>query len=496
MNNPIKKIAIVGRDADGWITALVLKQAFYSPEQNIDIEFIELAPDLTPQDCFSVLPNHRVFHKIIGANERYLLKEAKGHYCFAQRFSNWSGSAAPFMHAYDRFGFDFDDIDFYQYWLKAADSGMKVSLEDFNLGAVAAKQGKYVVFEESAVTFSQATCGLHLSAVDYTKSIAKAAMALGLKRTAGELAKVNADGERINSIILTNGTEVKADFFIDASGTDSVLIKHLEQNNIRSWSKWLPANRIMVASAPVLEPLPAFSQISAFRDGWIGIYPLLNRTAINVVYSSENANAERVLEKAVVVTGLPLSEVTDSAFSAGAREKHWIGNCLAVGSSAVSLEPLDATQLHVLHIGLSLLRTLFPTNREYMPEADIYNKKIQGFVENIRDFQIAHYHLNKRYGEPYWDALRDQDVPSSLKEKIALFETRGVVALNEDETFMQENWTALFVGHRLETKNYDPQVNKFSDEELIERFQKVLGYIKSEVERMPSMQAQVEMTLM
>lgn len=497
LNNPIKKIAIVGRDADAWITALVLKKAFASSEQDVEIVLVELTPDLTQADFFSVLPSHKILHKVLGANERLLLKQAKGHYCFAQRFSNWSGAAASFMHAYDKFGIDFDGIDFYQYWLRAASSGMNVSLEDFNLGAVAAKQAKYVVFDESAKTFSQAACGFHLSAMDYVRSIAQAAMAVGLKRVPGKVGRVNVVAGSIDSIVLANGDEIKADFFIDVTGSEALLIKALEEHdNIQKWSKWLPANRVIVASAPSLEPLAAFSQISAFREGWVGIYPLLNRTAVNIVYSSDHIQADSVVEKASIFTGLAISDVTDTSFAAGARDKHWIGNCLALGSSAVSLEPLDATQLHPLHIGLSLLRTLFPNDSKNMPEAEIYNQKMCGFVENIRDFQIAHYHLNKRYGDPYWDALRNMDIPNSLKEKIELFESRGIVALKEDETFLQENWTALFVGHKVETRSYDPLVNQLPDQELIIKFQQILNYIKNEVEQMPSLQAQVEMTLM
>jgi tryptophan halogenase len=497
LNNPIKKIVIIGRDADAWITALVLKRAFSSAEHSVEIELVELRPDLTPQDFFSVLPSHKILHQVLGANERLLLKQANGHYCFAQRFSNWSGAAAPFIHAYDKFGIDFEGIDFYQYWLKAASNGMTVSLEDFNLGAVAAKQGKYVVFDESAKTFSQATCGFHLSAMDYVRSIAQAAMAIGLKRTPGEVAQVQVTGERIDSIVMTTGIEIKADLFIDASGSEALLIKAVEENNnIQSWSKWLPANRVMVASAPSLEPLAAFAQISAFREGWVGIHPLLNRTAVNIVYSSDHIKAEDVVEKASIFTGLPMSNATDTSFAAGARTKHWIGNCVAIGSTAVSLEPLDATQLHPLHLGLSLLRTLFPVDSNHMPEAEIYNQKMCGFVENIRDFQIAHYCLNKRYGDPYWDTARNMEIPDSLKKKIALFESRGIIALNEEDTFLQENWTALFAGHKVETKNYDPLVNQFSDQELIIKFQQILNYIKNEVEQMPSLQAQIEMTLM
>ncbi|MET0356303.1 MAG: tryptophan 7-halogenase [Cellvibrio sp.] len=496
MNNSVKKVAIVGRDADAWITALVLQQAFASPEQKIEIELIELTPDLGKQDFFSVLPSHKVLHKILGANERLLLKEANGHYCFAQRFSNWSGGAAPFVHAYDRFGVDFNNIDFYQYWLKAKSSGMRVALEDFNLGAVAAKQGRYAIFDESTVTFSQASYGFHLSATDYIKSIAKAAIAVGVKHSVSNVVRVNTREERIDSVLLADGKEIRADFFIDASGTESLLIKTIEKNNIQSWSQWLPANRIMVATAPSMEPLPAYSQVSAFKEGWFGIYPLLNRTAINIVYSSQYATAENMYEKATILSGLNFTDATETLFSAGTRTRHWIGNCLAIGSSAVSLEPLDAIQLHPLHIGLSLLKNLFPNDIDKMPEADIYNQKMRGFVENMRDFQIAHYYLNKRYGDPYWDKVRAVKPPSSLEDKMELFASRGVIALSEDETFAQENWTALFAGHGLETRHYTPLVNQFSDEELIGKFQQILKHIKDEVARMPSLQAHVEMTLM
>jgi tryptophan halogenase len=428
--------------------------------------------------------------------ENLLLRAAKGCYCFGQRFSNWSGGAVPFVHAYDRFGVDFDGVDFYQFWVKAVASGMKVPLEEFNLGAVAAKQAKYVVFDESSQTFSQASHGYHLSALNYIKAIAQAALAVGVKHSAGQLADVKVQNGCISAICLADGAEITADFYIDASGAEALLIKHLEQNNIQSWSKWLPANRIIVASALSLEPLPGFSQISAFKEGWVGLYPLLDRTAINIVYSSKHINSNAALEKVTALTGLKITDATEMSFSPWAREKHWIGNCLAVGSSAVSLEPLDATQLHLLHVGLSLLRSLLPSDTADMPEADIYNQKMRGFAENLRDYQAAHYHLNKRYGEPFWDAVRNVDIPAALNEKIKLFEARGIIPLYEDETFLQEDWIALFVGHNVQTKHFDPMVNKFADEELMVKFQQILGHIKNEVENMPSLQAQVEITLL
>lgn len=495
MSNAIKKVAIVGRDAEAWITALYLQQALSGIEPTIEVVLIELPAELTKQDFFSVMPSHKLLHKVLGANERLLLKESRGHYCFAQRFSNWCGGAAPYMHAYDRFGLDFNGIDFYQYWLKARANGLQVSLEDFNLGAVAAKQQKYVVFEASATVFSHASCGYHLSAIEYVKAIAKGAMANGVKRIQACVSHVNTDGENIKSVVLVDGQEIVADLFIDASGSEAVLIKEIENNNIEKWSHWLPVDHIMVASAPVSSTLPSYSQISAFKDGWLGIYPLLDRTAINFAYSSKGVSPEKLTELASVYAGMPIMDVTDTPFSAGARKKSWIGNCIALGATAVSLEPLDAVHLHPLHIGLSLIRELFPNDRSFMPEADIYNKKLFTFIENIRDFQIAHYHLNRRYGESLWDHVRNMDIPESLKNKIELFATRGVLSMNDNETFLQENWISLFVGQKLDTKKYDPLVDLLPEQDLIENFQKLLTYIKSEIEHMPSMQAYVEMNL-
>lgn len=495
MSNAIQKIAIVGRDADAWISTLHLQQVLAGLESAIEIVLIELPADLTGQDFFSVMPAHKLLHQVLGANERILLKASKGHYCFAQRFSNWCGGAAPYMHAYDRYGVDFNGVDFHQYWLKAKANGLQVPLEDFNLGAVAAKQQKYVVFDESATIFSHASCGYHVSAIEYVKAIAKGALAKGVRRIQARISRVNVDGENIKSVVLADGQEIVADLFIDVSGTDAVLIKAIENNNIEKWSHWLPVDHIMVASAPALSSLPSYSQISAFKEGWFGIYPLLDRTAINFAYSSQEVSPAKLAELASVYAGMPISDITDTPFSAGARKKSWIGNCIALGCSSVSFEPLDAVHLHPLHIGLSLLRELFPNNKDVMLEANIYNRKFFSFMENIRDFQIAHYHLNRRFGEPLWDYVRNMPVPDSLKHKIQLFAACGMVSMNEDETFLAENWLSLFFGQKLDVKKYNPLVDLLPEQDLIENFQKLLSYIKNEIEHMPSMQAYVEMNL-
>jgi tryptophan halogenase len=111
----------------------------------------------------------------------------------------------------------------------------------------------------------------------------------------------------------------------------------------------------------------------------------------------------------------------------------------------------------------------------------------------MRDFQAAHFALNRRFGEPFWDAVREQVPPESLARKLKLFEARGVVSINEEETFEEDSWNAVFMGHGLEPRAWDPLVELMPDPELMAQFQRMLKFIAGEVEAMPSLQAQLEM---
>lgn len=493
--NPLKRIVIVGRDAEGWLTALMLQKSFSAHKSTLEIVYIELPSDSNSQDFYSVLPSHKLLHEMLGAKEQTLLRLSGGMYSFGQRYTNWAGNNTAYLHSYDRFGVDFDHVPFYHYWQKAADAGLKLPLESFNLGAAAALAGRYVVFEGVENTFSNASYGYQFEARAYAAAVAKAAMSLGLKHHASPIKHIVEGAAGIESISLDDGNEVTADLFIDASGYESILIKRLDVAGPESWSQYFPADRLIVASAPKLEPLPSFSQITAFSAGWIGIYPLLNKTAINIAYSSQYITSTEVLERAAAIAGGRIDDATESHFEASNRPRHWIKNCIALGSAATNLEPLDATQLHLLHLSFSLLRELFPQNTNYETEMKIYNEKMQRYAESIRDFMFARYYLNKRYDDEFWNFVREQPVPDTLKNRLDLFMSRGVISMFEEDVFLEEDWYALFVGNRLRAEVLDPLIARTPDEDLMSKFQQLLVYIKAEVEKMPLLQSYTEMTL-
>jgi tryptophan halogenase len=169
-----------------------------------------------------------------------------------------------------------------------------------------------------------------------------------------------------------------------------------------------------------------------------------------------------------------------------------VGNCIALGEAAVVLEPLDALHLHVIQLGLSRLIAFFPVEADALVEADAYNVDIAAHISNIRDFQIAHYKLNQRFGDPVWDSARDMNIPESLAYKLNLFAQRGRVALYDHESFEIENWNAIFVGHGVMPRTYDPLADALPREEQIVKFKGMLHFIAEEVRTMPSLDAHLE----
>ncbi|RZJ20576.1 MAG: tryptophan 7-halogenase, partial [Brevundimonas sp.] len=162
-------------------------------------------------------------------------------------------------------------------------------------------------------------------------------------------------------------------------------------------------------------------------------------------------------------------------------------NCIAIGASAVSLPPLDAVQLHMIHIGLSTLISLFPAAAETMPEAAAYNRAMVSHVVNVRDFQLTHTVLNGRVGEPFWDRARAMELPASLRTRLRIFAARGRVLLNEDESFQPHNWTQILLGHGLMPSDHDPAVDAVPAGDQMARVQGLLTRIAGEVKAMPAL---------
>jgi tryptophan 7-halogenase len=483
MMRRVQQVVVVGADAPAWMAAAALHASLSGA--GVRVRVIEIPTLLQPVDAYSTLPEMAGFHYRIGLEEQLLFSACKAVPIAGQRFSNWSGGSPPFIHGYDHPTPPGPSLGFTQLWIKGRQNGLRTEFDNFSLGAMAAKSGRVPVATESAELRS--TFGYHIDAGAYSALLRLFALRGGVESKAAVVSEVEIEGDRIAAVILVDGERVEADLFVDASGPHSVLIGRMPGAEFESWRKWLPCDRMIVASGNVLRPYPGFSQISSFRQGWMGLFPLQDRTAVVAAYDSRQISDQEMLERLPVLAKLPISgDAVVSKLTQGIRKRTWVGNCVAVGESAFSLEPLDAVQLHIAHNCISQLMTQFPVEADAFPEAELYDRIIRRVAINLRDFQAAHFKLNRRFDEPLWDRCRDAAIPETLQRKLDAFAARGRVPLYDDETFQEQGWETLFIGHGLMPQSYDPRVDAVPEQDHIARVQRRLQDIVSLVEAMPS----------
>jgi len=483
MTRRIQQVVVVGADAAAWMAAAALLRSVSGA--GIRVRVVELPTLLHTADVYSALPELAGFHHRIGLDEDLLFNQCKAVPVAGRRFSNWCGAAPSFIHGYDRAPPPAAGLGFTQLWIKGRQRGLRTDFENLSLASIAAKAGRIPV--AAGRSDLQAAFGYNLDAGAYSALLRHGATRGGVESKAATIADVEIEGDRIIALILNDGERVEADLFVDASGSRAALIGRMPGADIESWREGLPCDRMLVASATGLKPLPAFSQVSAFRHGWVGLFPLQDRTAVIAAYDSRETSDRAVLEDLPALANMPIGgDAIVSDLRQGVRRRAWVGNCVAIGESTFSLEPLDGAQLHILHYCISQLMTLFPVEAGAFPEAQLYDRIIHRLAINLRDFQLAHYKLNRRFDMSLWDRCRDAAVPETLQRKLDVFTARGRVPLNDDETFQEQDWESLFIGHGLMPQSYDPRVDAIPEQDHIALVQARLNDIVGLVEAMPT----------
>jgi tryptophan halogenase len=135
-----------------------------------------------------------------------------------------------------------------------------------------------------------------------------------------------------------------------------------------------------------------------------------------------------------------------TSFSAGRRHRFWEHNCVALGASAVEIEPLAGSDPHLAQIGLASFIELFPRDRTSGVEADEYNRLMADYADALRDFTLAHYRAGiPRPGE-FWTGIRKTPLPTRLADRLDLYAASGRINMLDHESFEETDWAWLLLG--------------------------------------------------
>jgi tryptophan halogenase len=184
--------------------------------------------------------------------------------------------------------------------------------------------------------------------------------------------------------------------------------------------------------------------------------------------------------------GSELSGIRSGALEVGRRIRPWSRNCITLGAAAASIDPVGASNLHLLRSAMQRLLGLLPATRDADALADEYNRQTAAELDGARDFAVLHYKLNGRSGDPMWNECRDMAVPSSLEYKIRLYESRGIVAMYDEEFFEEIAWINLFDENGVRPRQYKAVADGFSGEQIQAHVGRVRAAMIDALAKMPT----------
>lgn len=433
MSAPVRDIVIVGGGTAGWLAASsIAARAGHGATRFLSVTVVE-APDIpTIGVGEGTWPTMRATLAAIGLSEARFLAECDASFKQGSRFDGWvSGeNGDSYLHPFT----------------PPPPAAPAALVEAWRIGV-----GPYA----AAVTGQAQVCAhdlaprqaempdyagalnyaYHLDAGKFATLLRQHAVeSLGVRHIADRVIGVEstADGD-IGGIRTSDNGLVNGDLFIDCSGQAALLIgahyavPWIERGDV------LFNDRALAVQVLVAEGSPVASQTiaTAHEGGWIWDIGLPARRGIGCVYSSRflgDDRAEEILRDYLAKSGfeemvdLPIRRL---GFATGHRAQFWHRNCIALGMASGFIEPLEASAIVMIELGLEALLSDFPHDREAMDlRAMRYNSLFSYRWDRIVEFLKLHYVLSRR-DEAYWRAHRDQaHWPERMADLLRLWRDR------------------------------------------------------------------------
>jgi tryptophan 7-halogenase len=490
-HRPLSQVAVLGRDADLWLTANAIGYAL--APAGVKVVAVELPSRLSQSHLSASLPPLEALHAKLNINEPALIRATGGSFSFGQNIVAGCRRVPNFFHAWGAYGAPIDGSAFYPCWLKAVRFGLNSPFQSFCPTAVAAQNGRMLLPDDATTAFGRTDYGYHLRTQAYVGVLKANSAALGVTIHEAHGVEVECGAaESIAALVVNGSTRIEAEFFIDATGEDALLIGQALHTGVESWKACFAADRMLIARAPTFTSIPPFAEIRTSPLGWTALHPSQALTGIVHTFASVGTSDETALKLAAASAGAPLTEATFHALHPGRRSQTWVGNCAAVGQAACSFDPIHDVALHALQLSVVHLLSLFPVGGEFSAERAEYNRIMRSYTERIRDFQCAFYALNPFEGE-FWREARAREVPPTLTHKVNTFRARGDIAPMEDESFLPESWQAIFTGFGVWPETWPPVIDRILPNRFEEEFRRIHDFIRTKVLEQPTHDGYLEM---
>ncbi|MDQ2989195.1 MAG: tryptophan 7-halogenase, partial [Pseudomonadota bacterium] len=483
----IRNIVIVGGGTAGWMTAAALAKVLTG---HWTIRLVESEEIGTVGVGEATIPLINIYNKALGIDEDEFMRATNATFKLGIEFVNWGKIGDSYMHGFGNLGPDIGITKFHQYWLKAQRDGYALDIENYSICSLASRHHKFMRArpELGNSPLSEIAHAFHFDAGLYAAFLRKYAEERGVIRIEGKVSGATtrpADGF-VDAVVMDNGERIEGDLFIDCSGFRGLLIEQTLHAGYEDWSHWLPCDRALAVPCESSTPLLPYTRSTARDAGWQWRIPLQSRIGNGHVYSSkftDDASAADILMRNL--DGKALAEPRQLKFVTGKRKKVWDKNVVAIGLSSGFMERLESTSIHLIQSTISRLTTFFPDQGFEQSDIDEFNRQSNFEVEKIRDFLILHYKATSRTDTEFWNYCRTMEIPESLRNKIALYESNGRLFREHSEMFSEISWFEVMHGQGIKPRGYHPLVDALAEGKIRTFLENVSTTTRRCVDAMP-----------
>ncbi|KHT49233.1 tryptophan halogenase [Alteromonas macleodii] len=450
------RVVIVGGGTAGWLAAGVLA-AKLSAKHTITLIESPNIPSIGVGE--GSWPSLRDTLLDIGISETEFLTLCQGAFKQGSSFVNWRKGGHSYHHPFT-VPTGYNELDIHTCWQELAPN---TSYEDaFSLQAAmcaAGKAPKQIATPDYAHVLNY---GYHFDATKLAELLKNHCVdKLNVAHVVGHVDSVHShqNGD-IECVSTKDGEKIVGDLFIDCSGHSGLLInKHFT-------IPWIPVKRTMLNDRAVALQVPYSNEDAEIKSttvataqtcGWTWDIALQHRRGVGLVYSSQFTNEEQAKQVLIDYVRERYPSAQDAelsfrtlSFEPGYRSQFWVKNCLSLGMSSGFVEPLEASAIAMVELGLRMLCEAFPQNKAHMEiVSKRYNSRFAYRWQRVIDFLKLHYVLSDRV-EPYWLAQRDKaSIPDSLAELLELWKYQSPSRLDlieNEEIFPSASYQYVLYG--------------------------------------------------
>lgn len=418
----MKKMVVVGGGTAGWFVA-----AAFSKLKNLgyDVTLIE-SPKIPKIGVGeSVTPHVQHFFDMLGIETHEWMRATGAVYKLANKFVDWMKNSDP---EYFSFTYPVDVKNLLreevkpskrEYWpvSKGSYSSLDLMASYLSEGALDKfdryfcsqyhyMEGNVAPFEKDKYLLNPLlTWSQHINAercADFVRD--RVALPNGATHIKAEVVKVVTEGSNIKNLVLSDGSSIEGDLFIDASGFHKILIKELgwkekayEDSAINS--AWVcqidyddPANEMVNYTQSIAQP-----------HGWVFKIGLYHRMGIGYCFSDKHVSEDKALAHYKSLFNNRRFEPRLIKWKPSRLEKMADGNVVSIGLSSGFIEPLEANALYIITNGI--YRLISALDRD-VPDMEKFNSQMSYTIDDIRDFILVHYTLSDRNDTDFWNDMK------------------------------------------------------------------------------------------